>query len=110
MRRQVAALLGRVAFGSNQFSGVAPCLTRSFADDANLKKTALYDFHVAHGGTLLDPLLCVRAITSAAATDAVPIYLLYRQDGALRWLVHAHPVRGLHHGLHHKLPCERLAL
>jgi hypothetical protein len=25
-------------------------LVRGFADDANLKKTALYDFHVAHGG------------------------------------------------------------
>lgn len=26
---------------------------RSFADDANLKKTALYDFHVAHGGKMV---------------------------------------------------------
>jgi hypothetical protein len=25
-------------------------LVRGFADDANLKRTALYDFHVAHGG------------------------------------------------------------
>ncbi len=25
-------------------------LARGFADDANLKKTVLYDFHVAHGG------------------------------------------------------------
>ncbi|KAF6248527.1 hypothetical protein COO60DRAFT_1706973 [Scenedesmus sp. NREL 46B-D3] len=28
-------------------------LARGFADDANLKKTALYDFHVAHGGKMV---------------------------------------------------------
>jgi aminomethyltransferase len=59
MRRQVAAAL--VAFGrgvavqqqlgkeSAALAGLTG-LRRGFADDASLKKTVLYDFHVAQGG------------------------------------------------------------
>lgn len=51
MRRQVAnALLklGRSALVPAQHSSV---ITRGFASEENLKKTVLYDFHVAHGGS-----------------------------------------------------------
>lgn len=40
-QQQAAAVLG-ARLGAQQL--------RFFADDANLKKTTLYDFHVAHGG------------------------------------------------------------
>ena len=44
--RQAATALGRRAW--------APALAaRSFASDAALKKTALYDFHVQHGGKMV---------------------------------------------------------
>ncbi|MEW5301921.1 MAG: hypothetical protein WDW36_004745 [Sanguina aurantia] len=55
MRRQICSLLpvfGRVA----RPVASTPSLARSFADhadDADLKKTVLYDFHVAHGGKMV---------------------------------------------------------
>eukprot|EP00878_Enallax_costatus_P000985 GHUV01001117.1.p1 GENE.GHUV01001117.1~~GHUV01001117.1.p1 ORF type:complete len:412 (+),score=112.07 GHUV01001117.1:159-1394(+) len=59
MRRSVLAVLPQLARG--RAAATAPAFTqlssrlqlRSFADDANLKKTALYDFHVAHGGKMV---------------------------------------------------------
>lgn len=56
MRRSVLAVLPQLVRGHAVAN--APAFVhlnskwqlRSFADDANLKKTALYDFHVAHGG------------------------------------------------------------
>ena len=49
MRRQVLKLLPRLAAQASAARGPAWQL-RGFADDASLKKTTLYDFHVAHGG------------------------------------------------------------
>jgi len=63
MRRQVLALLPQLARAQQAvgaraaIAGSQPWV-RFFADDANLKKTALYDFHVAHGGERAG---CVRA-------------------------------------------------
>lgn len=34
-------------------TAVVPTGARAFASDANLKKTALYDYHVAHGGKMV---------------------------------------------------------
>jgi hypothetical protein len=34
-------------------TAIAPTGARAFASDANLKKTALYDYHVAHGGKMV---------------------------------------------------------
>lgn len=55
MRRQVASLipqLGRAFAAENGAVGQlsASWLKRGYADDANLKKTALYDYHVSQGG------------------------------------------------------------
>jgi len=54
MRKQLLslALRGQRALAQQQQAGTsAPALAlRSFADDANLKKTPFYDFHVEHGG------------------------------------------------------------
>ncbi|PNW85588.1 hypothetical protein CHLRE_03g193750v5 [Chlamydomonas reinhardtii] len=46
--------LGRV--GAQQAAGAAASLlfTRGYADLSSLKKTMLYDFHVAHGGKMVD--------------------------------------------------------
>ncbi|KAL6781479.1 GCST1 [Auxenochlorella protothecoides x Auxenochlorella symbiontica] len=57
MRRQVASSLLRCASAAGVGTKAAvPCLatsTRLFADDASLKKTPLYDFHVEHGGKMV---------------------------------------------------------
>jgi hypothetical protein len=56
MRRSVLSVLPQLlrssaAVNSPAFQNLSNKLQwRAFADDANLKKTALYDFHVAHGG------------------------------------------------------------
>lgn len=56
MRRSVLAVLPQLLRSNAVVSSPAlqhlssKLQLRSFADDANLKKTALYDFHVAHGG------------------------------------------------------------
>jgi aminomethyltransferase len=60
MRRQALKLLPRLAIGGQAQQQNATVAARAmlgmqlqlrgFADDANLKKTVLYDFHVAHGG------------------------------------------------------------
>lgn len=56
MRRSVIKLAlrggGALAASQQQAARVAAAASglRFFADDANLKKTTLYDFHVAHGG------------------------------------------------------------
>lgn len=59
MRRQVASSLLRCASAAGVGTKPAvPCLatsTRLFADDASLKKTPLYDFHVEHGGAYGGP-------------------------------------------------------
>ncbi len=58
LRRQAQALLPRLSALAQKQAAPAVAqawsqqLLRSFADDANLKKTALYDLHVAHGGEL----------------------------------------------------------
>jgi hypothetical protein len=55
MRRQAVSLLAQ-AFESSQLlvagqsNATGLLLKRAFADAANLKKTALHDFHVANGG------------------------------------------------------------
>mmetsp|Transcript_27278 Transcript_27278/g.69441 ORF Transcript_27278/g.69441 Transcript_27278/m.69441 type:complete len:405 (-) Transcript_27278:318-1532(-) len=52
MRRQVAASffkLGRAAWAPAEQAGAV----RHFADDANLKKTVLYDYHVAQGAKMV---------------------------------------------------------
>ncbi len=55
MRRHLAFLLPRAqgiaARSWMQSTQPAMCMaSRGFADDASLKKTVLYDFHVEHGG------------------------------------------------------------
>lgn len=61
MRRQAGALLPQLsrafALSAEQQvqGGLASALfKRCYADDANLKKTVFYDFHVAHGGACSD--------------------------------------------------------
>jgi len=57
MRKQLLslALRGQRALAQQQQTGTsAPALAlRSFADDANLKKTPFYDFHVEHGAKMV---------------------------------------------------------
>jgi Aminomethyltransferase folate-binding domain len=56
MRRSAALLLprlvrcGGVGAAPAAAHGIGKVSLRLFADDASLKKTALFDFHVAHGG------------------------------------------------------------
>ena len=50
MRRQVLKLLPRLSAAQASATRGPALQLRGFADDANLKKTELYDFHVAHGG------------------------------------------------------------
>jgi hypothetical protein len=51
MRRQALKLLPRLVQGQQAAVARGSLLGfRGFADDANLKHTTLYDFHVAHGG------------------------------------------------------------
>lgn len=56
MRRQAAVQVlralarGSTAEASNTSAAAGVLLRRSFADDASLLKTPLYDYHVAHGG------------------------------------------------------------
>ncbi|KAG2483828.1 hypothetical protein HYH03_017351 [Edaphochlamys debaryana] len=55
-RRCIALLpqLGRAFRATEQASGTGSLLfARGFADDANLKKTVLYDLHVANGGKMV---------------------------------------------------------
>jgi hypothetical protein len=47
MLKQVSKLLPATRSAQAEVVGA---LFRGFADDANLKKTALYDLHVANGG------------------------------------------------------------
>jgi hypothetical protein len=84
---------------------------RGFADDANLLKTPLYDFHVANGGGRLAsyPSVCFSNVVLDDPTDLGKLPPR-RQNGALRRLVDAHPVQGLHHGLHPPLPQPRLSV
>ena len=55
MRRQAAVQVlralarGSTAEASNTSAAAGVLLRRSFADDASLLKTPLYDYHVAHG-------------------------------------------------------------
>ena len=65
--------------------------SRGFADDANLKKTPLYDFHVEHGGARRSSRRLSRRL-ALAQLNTTPA--ARRQDGALRRLVDAHPVQG----------------
>lgn len=57
MQRQaglLASRLLRTASGANAGApSVLDIIRRGFADDANLKKTVLYDFHVQHGGKMV---------------------------------------------------------
>eukprot|EP00798_Chlamydomonas_sp_ICE-L_P008260 gene8261-1529_t len=48
-----AAAQWRSALGSQSQLAAVLLNTRGFADDANLKKTVLYDLHVAHGGKMV---------------------------------------------------------
>ena len=68
MRRAAASLLARAATSTvslttaaspagRSLGAVAGLALRSYASDAALKKTPLYDMHVAAGGAL--PFLCV---------------------------------------------------
>lgn len=56
MRRSVLAVVPQLvrshaAANAPAFAQLSNLIqARSFADDASLKKTALYDFHIAHGG------------------------------------------------------------
>ncbi len=135
MRRQAIfsglALLQRAAIGHGAERQAVCALGRSmeqvfgavrgYADDANLKKTALYDFHVAHGGERSAPLIASERLPSVQAWITVdhasacrgklaPHNLTCRQDGPLRRLVHAHSVQGQHHRLDHALPQARVHL
>jgi hypothetical protein len=111
MRRAALRLVPFVQGSRNAASKQAvPLLNqlqaRGFADDANLKKTTLYDFHVSHGGAACHPIMPPPHQPQAPQPH---IYLRRcRQDGAFRGLGHAHPVQGLHHGLHHLVPAACL--
>jgi hypothetical protein len=50
MRRQILKLVPRLTQAQAQVARGAALQFRGYADDANLLKTSLYDFHVAHGG------------------------------------------------------------
>lgn len=47
-------------------------IRRGYADDANLLKTPLYDFHVAHGGRSNQPIHAFVAIFSKPITPLPP--------------------------------------
>ncbi len=114
MRRQLVAsgllALQRIGAASaeQQALGLCHLARRGFADDANLKKTVLYDFHVAHGGA------CAAAERGAWRhwrwINSLRCGFARRQDGAVRRLEHANPVQGQHHGLHHALPAARVCV
>lgn len=101
MRRHLASLLPRaqgIAASCRQPTQAAVVIaTRGFADDANLKKTVLYDFHVEHGGASQ----CHEGTTAPSPP---------RQDGALCWVVNADTVQRLDHGLVQVVPQQRLPL
>jgi hypothetical protein len=128
MRRNAVSLLVQASqlAAASQANATGLLLKRAFADSANLKKTALHDFHVANGG---EQQSVARRAATAATDGALCEHVgrrhpgrrsgalalkrwgrARRQDGALRRLVHAHPVQGLHHGVHPALPRARLAL
>ena len=72
---------------------------RSFADDANLKKTALWDLHVQHGG-----MIGFCWFQSMERTHIQQPNHQRRQDGTFCRVVNAHSIQGLHHGLYHLVP------
>lgn len=67
MRRQALTLV-RSALRASESAGAANSTTaaasfairRGFADDANLMKTTLYDFHVENGGTSIEAAIAAR--------------------------------------------------
>ena len=96
MRRHLASLLPRaqgIAASCQQPTKAAVFIaSRGFADDANLKKTVLYDFHVAHGGA------------HPNTTTANTITNLCRENGPIRWLVYAYSIQRLDHGFVQVVP------
>lgn len=71
MRRQIALLL-RTSLRAGEAGGSVNTTTaatslairRGYADDANLLKTPLYDFHVEHGGNHNALLFCFYSVTN----------------------------------------------
>ena len=67
MRRQALTLVrsalraGESASAANSTTAAASfAIRRGFADDANLMKTTLYDFHVENGGTSKDAAIAAK--------------------------------------------------
>ena len=61
MLRQISSLIPAVRSAIAGDAVGALALVRGFADDANLKKTVLYDLHVQNGGEVadaVDPRCC----------------------------------------------------
>jgi hypothetical protein len=102
MRRQlvvngIAALQRAAASTDTNAAAVAAswCMrhTRSFADGADLKKTALFDFHVAHGGglgsTVTEELviygLCMIMLSSESARTTKRGLLPQASNTQARW-------------------------
>ena len=100
MLRQIASLIPAVRTVIAGESVGALSLVRGFADDANLKKTVLYDLHVQNGGERRR--WCCRLVDRVRSTSDRT--WMRRQDGTIRWMVHADPVQGLDYGLNHPLP------
>lgn len=79
VRRQLFGLLpslvGRHAAAGKQvgqigaLAGMRPTLARGFADDADLKKTVLYDFHIENGGQQSRPNPGVKRPQTGSLTD-----------------------------------------
>ena len=89
---------------SSEAIGGAISLVRGFADDANLKKTALYELHVDNGGNIWGD----RPVVRRGGTLIFFQFPSCRQDGPFRWLVDAYPVQGFDHGLDHPLSQGRV--
>ena len=141
MRQRLVQLLPRLsglASAGSSGARVAPVAcqllnARSFADEASLLKTPLYDFHVEHGGACPSLALSFsRRCTYVRDLHSGPLHahktlvfrtalakqggaclmklLLCRQDGAVCGLVDAHPVQGLPRGGHAALQVQRVSI
>lgn len=94
MRRQALQLVPRLLSGGKAgaaFPALSAAARRSFADDASLKKTALYDFHVEHGGTIVFPIYLIFSLLQDQIKTPSG-FSHCRQDGAVCWLEYANPV------------------
>ena len=86
----------RLAHRATSFAGVAaqPALVpfaRHYADDANLLKTALYDFHLEMGGKMVSECVCVCASSDFFRLLGDPSFFLASPFRSTSWVLACPP-------------------